>query len=205
MTTLWIVLLVIGAVVGVVVVFLAVMYFRAVRGGKKVFLDIMRSLDPILLALQDGKEPDAGLVREAAAGARTRNALFDMHLRYQRLDLFPSQFHTWEAMTESDLVFWLLHPNELGCQPDEIELMEQVPADDGGGLMQQYYFVFRYRTHPPHWAAKDGWLAGVVGPHNLRAEPAPGSQAVFSRFDAYDSRTPEEHVRITQETFGRRK
>ena len=64
-----------------------------------------------------------------------------------------------------------------------------------------HYFVYRFRMHPPHWAAKDGWTAGVAGPHNLKAEPMPGGRHTFSRFEAYDSCSPEEHVeRVRQLT-----
>jgi hypothetical protein len=57
------------------------------------------------------------------------------------------------------------------------------------------YFLFRFRTHPPHWAAKDGWMAGVSGP--FRRSDQPTTEALgetFSSFDPWDSKKPEQHV-----------
>jgi hypothetical protein len=96
-------------------------------------------------------------------------------------------------MAEANLIGWLNHPNELRSPPDQIELMKKVKAPRADG----YYFVFRYRVEEPHWAAKDGWMAGVAGPYDLTGAPAPHARGTFSRFEAYDSRTPEEHVEVT--------
>jgi hypothetical protein len=119
--------------------------------------------------------------------------LFEVLRDAEKSDLFPKAFRTWPAMAEADLVAWLCHPNELQAAPDEVELMATVPAP---GAPTTHYFLFRYKTHAPHWAAKDGWMAGVAGPYDLSKAPEPYAPGTFSRFEAFDSRTPEEHVAV---------
>ena len=41
------------------------------------------------------------------------------------------------------------------------------------------------------------WMAGVVGPCALAHPPIPYARGTFSRFEPYDSRTPEDHVEST--------
>ena len=142
----------------------------------------------------------------AAPQARaTRRVLYDALERHQKMPLFPTKYLTPEAMAEADLVVWLNHPNELGAAPDEMELMATLPAP-APGFENQRYFLFRYKTKPPHWTAKDGWLAGVAGPHPVDVPVVAGAAGTFSRFESYDSKTPEEHVRAAHQlVMGRRK
>ena len=57
------------------------------------------------------------------------------------------------------------------------------------------YYVFRFRTYPPHWMAEDGWLAGVAGPFLRKDAPSTTAYGeTFSTFEPWDSATPEEHV-----------
>jgi hypothetical protein len=123
---------------------------------------------------------------------------------FERTDLFPVTYRTWELMAEADLVAWLCHPNELGGPPSEVELISRVPEPDASSP-DRIYFVFRYRTEEPHWAAKDGWLAGVAGPYATAGTPEPQGRATFSRFEAVESRPPAEHVALVHASvFGRR-
>lgn len=49
-------------------------------------------------------------------------------------------------------------------------------------------------------------MAGVAGPYMTAAELAPYGAGTFSQFEAYDSRSPEEHVKFIHElAFGREK
>ncbi len=73
--------------------------------------------------------------------------------------------------------------------------MKVVPVDTGvhGGIYD--YYLFRFRTHPPHWAAKDGWTAGVSGPFLGKNSPSTESYGdTFSSFEEWDSKQPDEHV-----------
>jgi hypothetical protein len=107
-------------------------------------------------------------------------------------------------MAEADLVVWLNHPNELGSVPDEMELMASLPVPAAGSEGQRY-FLFRYRMRPPHWAAENGWLAGVAGPYAINGPVLSGASGTFSRFEPYDSKSPEEHVRATHQLMVERR
>jgi hypothetical protein len=131
----------------------------------------------------------------AAASAETRNMLYDILDRSNKSSLFPQQFRTQTALAESDMVSWLIYPTELGCAPDEIELMHVATIDTEAeeGLID--YYVFRFRTLEPHWGAKDGWMAGVSGPFIRKNGPSTDAQGcTFSRFDAWESQSVEEHL-----------
>ena len=56
------------------------------------------------------------------------------------------------------MVSWLIFRTELARVPDEIELMKVVSVDTPRNGPIDYY-VFRFRTYPPHWQPKtNGWL-----------------------------------------------
>lgn len=66
--------------------------------------------------------------------------------------------------------------------------MKEIPWTQGQPTEACRFFVFRFRTKPPHWAAKDGWLAGVAGPYWENEEPDLVPAGVFSRFEAFSNR-----------------
>lgn len=143
-----------------------------------------------------GETPDPCAVRSVAAEAETRVLLLQRLTARGRADLFPDAERTQERLAESEMVGWLTYPAELGRPPDAIELMRTVEADAGARGGGRYtWFVFRFRTEPPHWAADDGWMAGVAGP--FRNADFPTTEAwgdTFSAFEAWDEATPEEHL-----------
>jgi hypothetical protein len=190
------VLLYLGGFVGLVVACFAWRIFATIAGGRRAYRELALRLGPVLEALERGEEPRREDLVRFARDRATRRVLHDALSQHEKLALFPREYLRWELVAEGDLVGWLCHPHELGCAPDEIELMGQVPAP-AGAHAGRTYFVFRYRTKPPHWAADQGWLAGVAGPYALAEEPAPWAPGTFSRFEAWDSRTPEQHVAAT--------
>jgi hypothetical protein len=145
--------------------------------------------------LRIGRPVEPRDVFQVAANPEVRNWLYDRLTDFGRPDLYPHALKTQEAFAEGEIVQWLTYPTELGRVPDEIELMAVITEDMGPpeGLLDWY--LFRFRTFPPHWAAEDGWIAGVAGPY-LRKD-APGTRSygdTFSKFTPWDSMTPEEHV-----------
>jgi hypothetical protein len=166
--------------------------YATIAGGERAYNRLLAEIAPITRALAAGHDPAEADLVTFASDRRTRRVLYDVLDHQRKLHLFPRQFLTWEAMAEADLAAWLNHPNELGSPPDEMELMTR--ARDPG--VDTHYFLFRFRMRPPHWAAKDGWLAGVAGPYDLSQEPKPYGPGTFSRFESFDSRTPEQHVEM---------
>lgn len=187
-------LLILGALVALFVLFIAWRIYATHAGTRRTYLRLAAKIAPVNQALQEGRVPRQIDLDVFAADRTTRKVLYEALEAHNRLDLFPAAFRTQEALAEADLAAWLSHPNELGAPPDEIELIEKTPAP---GLDGQVYYVFRFRVRAPHWAANDGWMAGVAGPYDNRGELAAHGRGTFSRFEADDSRTPEEHVLVT--------
>ena len=190
-----IVLIVIGVLVLLAVLFVVWRIWATIRGGRRADLGLLARVEPVIVALRENRTPSSADLERFASDRVTRRVLYDTLDTADRSELFPAQWRTWPAMAEADLVLWLNHPNELGAPPDEIEVMATVAAP-GDDQPRRHYFVFRFRSHPPHWAASSGWTAGVAGPYDLDATPAPGGHGTFSRFEPWDSRTPEDHVGV---------
>lgn len=151
-----------------------------------------------------GKEVERKEIAAIAANPEMRNWLFELLQKHGKSKGFPDQFRTQAAFAEADMVNWLTYPTELGRTPDQIELMKVVPVDTGlpNGIYD--YYLFRFKTLEPHWAAKDGWIAGISGP--FRRGDAPtilGLGDTFSTFDKWESKTPDEHVGNIRELMQR--
>jgi hypothetical protein len=191
-----IILITLGTLASTAVAFVAWRIWATYSGGARSYSELASRIEPVRSQLAAGQDPDPGDLERFARDRTTRRVLYDALERHEKLASFPAVYRTPEAIAEADLVLWLTHPNELAAVPDEVELMAALPAP-GPAFEGQRYFLFRYRTHPPHWAAKDGWLAGVAGPYAVEGPATAGAPGTFSRFDPYDSKTPEEHVLAT--------
>jgi hypothetical protein len=187
------VLTIVGGFVVLVAVFVVWRIYATIAGGNRAYRARLAAIEPITAALAGNRAPSDADLQRFARDRNTRQVLFNVLRDADKLNLFPKEHRTWPALAEADLVGWLGHPNELQQAPDEMELMATLPAP---GAPATHYFLFRYRTNPPHWAAKDGWMAGVAGPYDTSRDPEPYAPGTFSRFEKYDSRTPEEHVAI---------
>jgi hypothetical protein len=159
------------------------------------FSDPRLKHDALISLLRLGQEVDALQVAAVARSSEMRIWLYRKLAELQALEYYPDEYLTQSALAESDMVNWLMYPTELGRPPDEIELGKVVAVDtesDDGRLL---YFVFRFRNFEPDWAAKNGWMAGVSGPFLERDAPSPTPYSgTFSAFEAWDSRSPEEHL-----------
>jgi hypothetical protein len=196
--------IVVGGFAALILILIVWLYARAVAGGQRAIAAMAARIQPVTDALARGEEPSATHLLRFAENRETRKVLFGALESAGKIELFPAKYRTWEHMAESDLVAWLCHPNELGSPPSDIELVARVP-EPGAQSADSTYYVFKYRTHEPHWAAKDGWLAGVAGPYPTASPPAPHATGTFSRFEAIDSRTPQEHVAVVHEAiFGKK-
>ncbi len=168
------------------------------------FTDPRLKLFAVLGLIRQGEDVEAKHLLDVAASAEVRNPLFDGLKMFGKLSLFPEEFGTQAALAESNMVNWLIYPTELGRAPDEIELMHIATIDPGTADGLNDYYVFRFRTFEPHWAAKDGWMAGVSGPFIQKDAPSTVSYGhTFSRFEPWDSKAPEEHLEAVLENLDR--
>jgi hypothetical protein len=149
----------------------------------------------LLSLLRHDQEAEPIVAVEIAADPEARKWLFDGLQKLERTRLYPAEYRTQAMLAESDLVNWLLHPTELGRAPEEVELVRAVPFDTGTDAGWADYYLFRFRTDPPHWAGRYGWLAGVAGPFLRKDQPTIESLGdTFSAFTPWDRKTEVEHV-----------
>lgn len=141
-----------------------------------------------------GQIPTVDEIDPFARNVGTREATFRLLSEKQKLDLFPVNLMTIEKGAEANLSTWLEFPTELDALPDEIEHLKRVtiPFDKDNDV---YYEVFKFRAHEPHWASKDGWMLGVVGPYLDDSRPYDFAAATFSRFNKLGTIEPEEEVK----------
>ena len=98
------------------------------------------------------------------------------------------------------MVAWLLHPDELGRAPDEIELIETVGVETTEAERTHDYYVFRFRMLEPHPAAANGWMAGVSGPFVRGDPPTTASLGeTFSTFEPAEGKTAQQHVEAVRQ------
>jgi hypothetical protein len=145
--------------------------------------------------------PQQSAFIKVASSPETRNLLYRFLLDVDKKYLFPEKFNTQEHLAESDMVGWLIFPTELDTAPDQIELMHIATVENKDKELFNYY-IFRFKTFEPHWAAKKGWLAGVSGPFPQKEMPTIKSfGSTFSRFDSWESLSAEEHLGEITETI----
>ncbi|MCC6699301.1 MAG: hypothetical protein IT365_26990 [Candidatus Hydrogenedentes bacterium] len=201
-----VVLIVLAVLVVLIIAFIVWRYVATMLASERLRRRLYEALAAVSEALEAGKTPDPMLIQRFARSAATRKVLWEILQSHERLDLYPEEYASQESLAEADIVLWLCHPNELQSPPDEIELMATVPSPSSTVDAPANYYVFRYRVNPPHWAANDGWMAGVAGPYGANQDAKPHASGTFSRFEAYDSRTPEQHVAVTHDLImGKRK
>jgi hypothetical protein len=140
-----------------------------------------------LSLLRQLRTVDPAELENIAASHETR-IVFLEQLRTMKMEwLMPEAWSSPEMPAASELSRWIAHPMELGTPPEEIELMESFPSKAHGGRVDIY--LFRFREFPKPWEPDQGWKAGIAGPF----ENGESIGSPWSRFESWDSKTPEEH------------
>jgi hypothetical protein len=158
------------------------------------FTDPRLRLYAALSLLRQDRDVDTVSVVEIAADPEARKLLFEGLQLLERSALYPAEYRDQSWLAESDLVNWLIRPVELDRAPDEIELVQTVQFETPTEGPADYY-LFRFRTEPPHWASRHDWLAGVAGPFLRKDQPTVHSLGdTFSAFTPWDRKSETEHV-----------
>jgi hypothetical protein len=189
-----IVLIIAVIVVTLIVAFVVWRIAATIRATARRDQMLLEKLEPVAQALSSNHDPSPELVDKHAKDRLTRTTLYGLLEEYGRESLFPKAHFSAESFAESDMVRWLIHPNELDAVPDHIRLAERVEKDSETTIGMVEYYVFQFRTNPPHWAADNGWLAGVSGPFLKGKPPEIHRPGTFSRFEVYDSKSADEHA-----------
>ncbi|MFB3906393.1 MAG: hypothetical protein ACE15E_23360 [Acidobacteriota bacterium] len=183
-----------GILVGVIVLGFVGLIIRAMTLERRHASRVSERINKVVDQLMSGSESAQSELMPLAGNPETRNMLFARLESLGKADLFPSTYRTREAFAESDMVFWLSHPNELGCPPAEIELAAKIRKDLPGKDDALEFFVFRFRASASHWAASSGWMAGITGPYAAHCDSPLESPCTFSELEPFDSKTPADHV-----------
>lgn len=115
---------------------------------------------------------------------------------HNKTNLFPQEYNSLIAEAESNLANWLEFPTEFDAWPNEIEHIKRVIFDFDQQNNFVHYEVFKYRADEPHWAAKNGWILGVVGSYFDDSKPYDFPKATFSRVSStIDKVTSDEEAK----------
>jgi hypothetical protein len=174
-----IVFIVIGIIVLLINVFMIYRYFAFNKESAQFHKLRFERIQPIHEKLEKGEEIKKEDIFEYAKDNKTREMTYHLLSENNKTELFPKEYLTIESASESSLVNWLEFPTELNKTPDDIKHIEKVKMEYEGNNV--FYHVFKYMTNEPHWAAKDGWMLGVVGPYFEDSKPYDFPTATFSR------------------------
>jgi hypothetical protein len=195
MTFIWIVLGVVGVALGLFIL----LWINAMRASVVRDRKLDKLIRPAIEAVRENRPFAQDRVTELAEVPATRNHLFARLMEMGRADIFPAAFRSVEKVAESDLACWLMHPSELGAAPSHMELIRgiAIQEEEKSGSV----FLFRFRTDTSHWAAGNGWMAGVAGPYWDNTELPGFASRTFSELTPFDKLTVEQHVDFLREAL----
>lgn len=160
----------------------------------------------LLDKLENKQEITENDILPFAKNILTRQTTFQLLAKHNKTNLFPKEYYTLIKGAESNLANWLEFPTELDACPDEIEHIKRVTFDFDGHNNFFHYEIFKCRINKPHWAAKEGWFLGVVGPYFDNSKPYDFPQATFSRISSkVDKVTPDEEAKWVHENITMRR
>lgn len=112
--------------------------------------------------------------------------------------LCPKPCRDIATMAEGHMVDWLVFPTELGCEPDEIELLHvEVRVVQWGRRKPrptEYYF-FRFRSASFNYHDMNKWIVGMSGGfQRLSGKKFNYTCDTFSYFNTLRSCTIEQHI-----------
>jgi hypothetical protein len=142
--------------------------------------------------LQAGDSLSTQVIEDFSGDIGTRADFFGLLSRFNKGKLFPTKYYNFESAAESALSNWLEYPTELDTIPSTIAFIKKVDITENETTF--IYYVFQFKTEEPHWAAKEGWMMGVVGPYFRTSRPYDWTSGTFSRLTKINDITPEKEV-----------
>lgn len=201
-----VVFIVIGLVILSIVIFALYRVITVRRQNNKLNAERFERVKELHNKLENAQALAEQDVFPFAKNLLTRQTAFQLLSDYNKINVFPKEYNTLIKGAESNLANWLEFPTELAACPDEIEHIKRVTFDFDGKNNYVHYEVFKYRMNEPHWAAKNGWILGVVGPYFDDSKPYDFPQATFSRVSStLDKIVPEEEAKWVHENISMRR
>ncbi len=200
-----IVFIIIGLIVLAIAVFAIYRLVTVKRQNNKLNAERFDRVKELFDKLESGQEITENDVLPFAKNILTRQTAFQLLADHDKTNLFPKEFNNLISGAESNLANWLEFPTELDACPDEIEHIKRVTIDFDGQNNYVHYEVFKCRVNELHWAAKDGWFLGVVGPYFDDSKPYDFPHATFSRISStLDKVSPEEEAKWVHDNIANR-
>jgi len=191
-----VVLIIAGLVILAVAIFAIYRIVKVKKQNRKLNQLRFDRIGPLHDKLENGTALTTKDILPYATNLLTREATYRLLSDHGKTELFPKEYYSIIKAAESNLANWLEFPTELDACPDEIEHIKRVTFDFDGQNHFVHYEVFKYRVDEPHWAAKDGWCLGVVGPYFDDSDPYDFPKSTFSRIGStIDRVSPDDEAK----------
>ncbi|MBA4388038.1 MAG: hypothetical protein C0404_08660 [Verrucomicrobia bacterium] len=187
-------LIALGALIGGAGLFVIFKIWAHKQALKKQVEKVQSKIRPVREELKAGKAPAKDAIEALASNPQTRSALFECLREMKKLELFPEKYNNQKALAESDLVYWLSGPGQLGVYPDNIEFVKEMEIDSETPAGKIIYYLFRFRMKSQHWSTATGWMAGFSGPYVAGQPPKANVPGVYSSMLGYDKQSPDKHL-----------
>ncbi|RKR06444.1 hypothetical protein CLV91_3404 [Maribacter vaceletii] len=146
------------------------------------------------------KVPSDSLLFKYSSNPETRELTFQLLDEFGKTSLFPKEFYTFEKAAESNLINWLYYHDDFDSFPDEIEHFQSVVINSGKDKFN--YHVFQFKVYEPHWAAKNDFMFGIVGPFMEGSKPYDLPYLTDSKFKNNENENPKtESERVHEHIF----
>ena len=152
--------------------------------------------------LKSGQSLQKEEVEKFSSDLSTRVDFYNLLSKFNEVNVFPTAYNNFERAGESVLANWLAYPTELDTIPSQIQLVKKVDFAENDSIF--IYYVYKFKTEPPHWSAKDGWMLGVVGPFLNNSKPYDWTNGTFSRMSKVNEMSCEKEVEWTHKNVFRR-
>lgn len=132
-----------------------------------------------------------GYIEELAKEDRTCKRFYKILREINKLFRYPEEYLTQERLARADMVYWLMHPAEIGDVPDSIEFVQTFEKNN------EVFYVFKFKSNKEVFKDKD-WMIGISGGFKKDIEPIiDNSGFTFSDFEVFDEeKILEEAYRI---------
>jgi len=199
-------LIILGQIILVIAIFGLYRLVTVKRQNRKLNAERFERVKELYEKLESGQNLTEKDVLPFAQNVLTRESSYQLLRDQNKTDIFPKEYNTIVKGAESNLANWLEFPTELNACPDEIEYLKRVTYDFDGQNNFVHYEVFKCRVNEPHWAAKDGWFLGVVGPYFDDSKPYDFPHATFSRINSTLNKiTADEEAKWVHENISLRR
>lgn len=199
-------LIILGLIILVIAIFGLYRLVTVKRQNTKLNAERFERVKELYNKLESGQNLTEKDVLPFAQNLLTRESSYELLRDQNKTDIFPKEYYTIVKGAESNLANWLEFPTELNACPDEIEHLKRVTYDFDGQNNFVHYEVFKCRVNEPHWAAKDGWFLGVVGPYFDDSKPYDFPHATFSRINSTLNKiTADEEAKWVHENISLRR